>query len=543
LTAADRPVFEWLAAALVNAGHATMFGLVGDANIRLVHAFVADHAGTYIPAVHEAGAVLMAYGFAASGGGTGIATVTHGPGLTNTATALVEAAKARVPVVLIAGDTADADRHNLQNFDQRGFVLATGASLVQVGASRTATADLHRALGMAQTRSGPVVLNVPTELMHSTVDRTGDASRVPVPAPTPVAAEESIQEVAALLAGARRPLVLAGRGSITARGSVVHLARRLGAPLATTLGAKDLFRDDPADVGVFGTLSSARALDAIGRADCVVALGAGLNPFTTDRGRLLRGKTLVHVEADADRLVNSGANSVPVVADAGWFADRLVELLDLAEIPPSGFAAELLSVHSDPPGPPSRRATAAGTVLVEDALRAVEQAVPADRVLVNDAGRFLVHAWPLLRVRDPTLFVNPVRFGAIGTGMATAIGAAHAHRDRPTLLVTGDGGFMLGGLGELHCAVRDELDLIVVICNDSSYGAEYRLLREHGTDPALSLFAWPDFAAVARSFGATAVTVRSSADLAAMTLAIGSSPRPLVIDLRLDATVLDGPAP
>jgi thiamine pyrophosphate-dependent acetolactate synthase large subunit-like protein len=117
--------------------------------------------------------------------------------------------------------------------------------------------------------------------------------------------------------------------------------------------------------------------------------------------------------------------------------------------------------------------------------------------------------------------------------MGAAIGAAVAARDEPTVLVTGDGGFMMNGLAELHSAIRARLPLIVVICNDGSYGAEYDQFLNRGVSPELSLFQWPDFAEVARSLGADGLSIESVSDVPVAVAAIDSPTRPVVLDLRI----------
>jgi acetolactate synthase-1/2/3 large subunit len=126
-------------------------------------------------------------------------------------------------------------------------------------------------------------------------------------------------------------------------------------------------------------------------------------------------------------------------------------------------------------------------------------------------------------------------FGAVGLGMGAAIGAAAAAGDEPVLLVTGDGGFMMNGLAELHSAIREALSLIVVICNDSSYGAEYDQYVNKGVKPDLSLFTWPSFPAVAQAVGAVGVAVVSLDDLPAAVAAVQNSGGCVVIDVRVDA--------
>jgi thiamine pyrophosphate-dependent acetolactate synthase large subunit-like protein len=124
-------------------------------------------------------------------------------------------------------------------------------------------------------------------------------------------------------------------------------------------------------------------------------------------------------------------------------------------------------------------------------------------------------------------------FGAVGLGMGAAIGAACAAQDEPTLFITGDGGFMMNGLAELHSAIRQDIPLIVVICNDGSYGAEYDQYVNKGVKTDLSLFSWPSFPAVARSLGADGYAVQTADQLPAALEAVRAQRRHVVIDVRI----------
>jgi thiamine pyrophosphate-dependent acetolactate synthase large subunit-like protein len=162
------------------------------------------------------------------------------------------------------------------------------------------------------------------------------------------------------------------------------------------------------------------------------------------------------------------------------------------------------------------------------------RALPAQRTVVWDGGRFLGEALKYICGPDYRSEVLSTAFGAVGLGMGAAIGAACAAGDEPTLFITGDGGFMMNGLAELHSAIRASLPVIVVICDDGSYGAEYDQYVHKSVSPALSLFAWPSFAEVARAMGADGVTVASVADVPAAVAAAHAPVRPLVIDVLID---------
>ena len=140
----------------------------------------------------------------------------------------------------------------------------------------------------------------------------------------------------------------------------------------------------------------------------------------------------------------------------------------------------------------------------------------------------------LIDAHDPQRWIYTQGFGSIGLDGATAIGAAVGAPGEPTLYVCGDGGFMSGTLQELHAAVRENLDIIVVVCNDGAYGAEHIHFRHLNMDPVLSTFQWPDIAPVAEAIGLQGVTVRNLDDLGVAERAIADRTGPILIDLKLD---------
>ena len=527
------PAFQSIAQAVADQGLNTMFGLMGDANLFMVDHYVRGCGGTFVPAVHEGSAVIMALAFTHVTGQTGAATVTHGPALTNCVTALTEGARGRVPMVLLAGDTPVLMPENLQNTNQSDVVATTGAGFVQMRSPETASADVARAFFQAAIERRPVVLNMPADMMWQESEHTKVVYPVPV-VPSSAPEGEPLEEAVGIIASARRPIVLAGIGAIGARDKIVVLADRLEAPLATTLRAKGLFEGHPYDMDVFGTVSSPTAYDLIAKADCIICLGGGLHFFTTDRGKLVEGKRVIQVNNDVAAIGKNLHPDVALVADAGLAADKIIWWLDEAEIQPSGFTKELEGVElvDHPPGKPEKSKD--GFVNYEYALDRFEAALPNDRILVTDGGRFMTEVWCRLSVPDPRSFVTMESFGSIGLGMQEAIGAGVAAPDRLVVLFTGDGGFMMGGLGEFNTAVRMNLDFVVIVANDAAYGAEHVQFRDRQMDPGLSTFEWPSFAEAAIALGGEGVTVDSNDSLETALEAIKSRKKPLLIDLKLD---------
>lgn len=510
----------------------TMFGLMGDANLFMVDSFVRDCGGRFVPAAHEGSSVLMALAYAHVAGKIGVATVTHGPALTNCMTALTEGVRGHTPMVLLAGDTPVASPRHLQSIDQRELVKATGAGFEQVRAPDTVSKDVARAFYRAQVERRPIVLNMPADFMWEEVEHQVEVLDV-FTAPGGVAEGGILDEAIGMIASARRPLILAGGGAVAARDQLIALADRLEAPLATTLKAKGLFGGHPYNIDIFGTLSTPAAYELIAQSDCIVCFGTGLHEFTTDRGKLMKGKRIVQADIEPTAIGGGLHPDAALVADAGLTAETIVYWLDQADIPPSGFTRELdigmLTAH-----PAGTDKAADGFVNFVHALERLEQALPDDRVLVTDGGRFMTEVWCRISVPDPQSFICTVNFGSIGLGLQEAVGAGLAAPSRPVVLFSGDGGFMMGGINEFNTAVRLGLDLIVIVANDSAYGAEHIQFLDRKMDPSLTEFHWPSFAGIARSLGGQGIEVRSNEELETALAALKTREGPMLIELRLD---------
>ena len=525
-------VYQAIARAVSDHGVETMFGLMGDANLFIVDSFVRECAGRFVPAAHEGSSVLMALAYAQVSGKVGVASVTHGPALTNCMTALTEGVRGHIPMVLLAGDTPVANPRHLQGIDQREVVKASGAGFVQLRAPDTVGMDVARAFYRAQVERRPIVLNMPADFMWETANHKTQVLDV-FTAPGGVAEGDTLDEAIGMIASARRPLILAGGGAVSARDQLIKLADRLEAPLATTLKAKGLFNDHPYNIDIFGTLSTPAAYDLIAQSDCIVCFGTALHDFTTDRGKLMKDKRIVQVDVEPTAIGGGLHPDAALVADAGLTAETILYWLDEAEIAASGFTRELdvdtLTLH--PTGPDK---TADGCVNYVHALERLETALPKDRVLVTDGGRFMTEVWCRISAPNPQSFVVTANFGSIGLGLQEAVGAGLAAPDRPVVMFSGDGGFMMGGINEFNTAVRLGLDLIVIVANDSAYGAEHIQFLDRKMDPSLTEFHWPSFAGIATSLGGQGYEVRTAEELETALTALETRKGPVLIELRLD---------
>ncbi|MBV6756190.1 thiamine pyrophosphate-binding protein [Rhodococcus opacus] len=526
--------YEVAAEALSKQGVRTIFGLMGDANLAYIGAYVENEGGEFVAAVAEGSAVSMADGYHRMSGEVGVASVTHGPAVTNCLTALTEAVRARSEVLLITGGTPDV-HHHFQALDLEGFARGAGAQYLRVRRPDDVSADIAQAFVRIRAEGRPLLLDIPYDLLEKS------AEYIPAPQPTvecatAVPGPDAVDDVLGILLSSRRPMILAGRGAVRpdARDAILRLARLLDVPVTTSLLAKDLFRGEPENLGIHGNLSSAVAAEEIARADCVIAFGASLNTFTTDGNALLHGKAVIQCDVRADAIGRFGPVSSALIADAGLAARALCDRLEESgyTAPVTGRVEALAEKEAMSGRQLYRSITGGGTVDMRDAMSWLGDVVPAGTQIVTDVGRFSFAAWKHLNV-TPGRFTVPGAFGSIGLGIGTAAGAAAARRDVPTVCIAGDGGGMMGIL-ELTTAVRCELPLIVVILNDNCYGAEYRKLADLGLKTVHSEVAWPEFAEVARSLGARAVTVREDKDLVVAADAISGGDFPLLVEIKAD---------
>ncbi len=529
--------FEAIAEAVVAEGVEVVFGVLGGSNERMVNELVWKHGVRFVPARHEQGAVGMADGYSRATGRVGVATVEKGPGLTNTATAMTAARLSRSAVLLIAGDKVLGSRLGNMDIDQPPVIQATAGALQPANTPETLADEVRLAFRHLRLGLGPIVLNVPTSLSESTMPEgwryvTSSHGLASDQAPAPDA--ERLAAVAGLLRRSRRPVILAGRGAVRsgARPALVALADRVGAVLATTLQAKGWFHGHPFDLGIAGGFAPSQARSILGRADLVVAFGASLNAYTLDHGRLCPRAKLVQVDLDPASIGALAAVDEGVVGDARVTAERLLEALG-SDTGAGWRTAELAAeIEEIDPWADLDFTERPGYVNRHELVRVCEEVLPRERLLVVGIGHFMGTPAAHLSVPSPEDQVLPWRLGAIGSGLPAAVGAAVGRPDRLVVVFEGDVSFMMT-LQELETAVRCRIPLLVIIENDQGNAAERIAVRRRGENPALADFANPDFAAVARAFGADGATVRSSAELRAVLSRLGTLDRPLLVDAAI----------
>ncbi|MGW0595308.1 thiamine pyrophosphate-binding protein [Streptosporangium sp. NPDC002607] len=515
-----------------------LFGVTGDSNLFFVDSFV-RRGGHYVAVTHEGAAVLMAAGYASVSDRVGLATITQGA-ITNTVTALADATRSHLPLVLFAGETPSWDDDNVQCVPTDEIVRSSGAEYLRLAQLEDADDVLSLAFRRARRSARPVVVGIPTDYAHEPCSLSGalsEIARADRSDAEVLPTREAVRTAADVLLRARRPLILAGRGATAEadRAAMLALARRLGARVATTLRAKELFRGEPADLGIFGGLRAGRSAAYFDAADVIVAMGASLNSYTTSQGAATHGKHVVHIDTDAAK-----AHSTPSIhGSAAPTARALLEELAARGIDSDRPLWDTAGPAEAGPAGSETSAEMSGdrrpdTVEYIESLELLDSLLPPDRLLTVDGGRIFFESVRRISVASPRDYVHTMSMGSIGLGLSLAMGASLADPARLSVLVSGDGGFMLGGLSEFTTAVRRQLKLLVVVLNDGCYGAEHHHFVKRGHDPATSYFDWPDFAPVARSLGGHGVEVRQLADFQRVADAIAAETWPLLVDVKLD---------
>ncbi|MDP5181757.1 thiamine pyrophosphate-binding protein [Blastococcus sp. BMG 814] len=532
--ATGRTVAQAVGETLVARGVEAVFGVVGSGNFVATNAMVAAGA-RYVAARHEGGAATMADAHARVTGRPAVLSLHQGCGLTNALTGITEAAKSRTPLVVLTAE-ATSPRSNFF-VDQPALAAAVGAMSLRATSADDAVAVAAAAVDTARLERRTVVLNLPLDVQGLPA---GGAAPPAVPAPSPVPPDEAaVARLAEALRAARRPVFVAGRGARAARTALEFLAERCGALLATSAVAKGLFRGSDWDLDVSGGFATPLAAELISEADLIVGWGCQLNMWTMRHGRLIAEDAVV-VQVDDDGTAIGAQREVAfgVVGDVHATAEAVTAVLGGPAA--GGYrTAEVRDAIAargrwrDEP----RTDEEGGRIDPRALTAALDDLLPAERVVAVDSGNFMGYPSMFLDVPDEQGFCFTQAFQSVGLGLATAIGAALARPDRLPVAALGDGGALMGA-AELETVVRLGLPMVVVVYDDAGYGAEVHHFGPDGHPLDIVRFPETDFAAIARGHGYDAVTVRGPADLEGVAAWLaGPRSAPLLVDAKVTREV------
>ena len=538
------PVFQILAEDIHALGIRTVFGLMSDDTA--VFAVTLDGLGVkFVGARHENNAIAMAEGHAYATGELSVALIGRGPATANGLHAAVAASRMGSKVLAIYGDAAvDSGAVNgigpdYKGFDAQAVLGAAGLTCFTARSAATARQTLADAVAAA-SRGTLAALLLPTNVQMANAEAWGPPAQKLPPAGQPAGARpQSIDAAAALVSKSRRPVIVAGMGAhrAGAKAALVALAEKTGALLMTSARGKDMFHGHPYNLGILGSFSHAMGRRMMDQADCVLVFGAGLNFLTMSFGASVPPVPIIQVDSVRAHIGRWTTADLAVVGDARLVAEQL-----LAAVPPRAgsekpfhsaenlarIAAFDIALDFEPAHTP--RTVDPRALGVE-----LDRLLPRERTIVYDAGNFL-GILPYLTVPTPGHLKMTSEFASIGLGFGTALGVARGRPGVPTLLVIGDGGFLMT-MSELETVVREDIPLVIVVMNDRAYGAELHFLALRKLPVGKSVFPDVDFAAVAEALGIQAHTIRTLDDVRALAPALGKPDGPILLDCKVNAEI------
>ncbi len=510
---------DMLALAFEAEGVDTLFTLMGDANMYWATAMAARPGMRVIHARHESCAVSMAEGYARATGKVGVASTTCGPGFTQIMTSLAMAARANIPLVVFAGDSPITAGWYLQQLDMAPLALATGAHFVAIRHVDRLLDNVREAFQVAQVERRPVVLSVPMDMQklpwpHMT-DYTPSAELIPAPQ-RPIPDPEIVERVCDMIAAAERPVLLAGRGATWsgAREAIEALAEQSGALLATSLLGKGLFNGNPFTIDIAGAFASDFAREQFAESDLVIGIGVGLGHYTTEGGYLYPGAQVVQIDTNPRGLWQGLKTAdLHVRADAKAAAEAILQRLQRRDIKKAGWRTAELSERIAADHPDAKEYPVQPNMV--DQRRVIEEldrTIPKDWDIVVGGGHYFSIAMTHLKGRAAEKYHVINDFGAIGSGLAAAIGIAQARGDGKVCLIEGDGSLLMH-TQELETIRRHGIRMLMTIINDGGYGAEFHKFRAGDVDASGAIHGRGDIAAMARGFGLAGATVNQMGQL------------------------------
>ncbi|HEY1044415.1 MAG TPA: thiamine pyrophosphate-binding protein [Telluria sp.] len=525
----------------------TAFGVPGESYLDVLDA-LHDSGIRFIINRQEGGAAFMAEAYGKMTGKPGICFVTRGPGATNASIGVHTAYQDSTPMILFIGQVGNdfIDREAFQEIDYRRMYGQMAKWVAQIDRADRIPEYMARAFQVATSgRPGPVVLALPEDMLTTMADVADTRRYQPVQA-APSAAQ--IDTLRGMLAEAQRPVVLLGGGTWNeqACADLRRFAEANSLPVGCTFRFQDLLDNaHPNYIGDVGIGINPKLAARVKNADLVIAIGPRLGEMTTGGYTLLASpvpqQRLVHFHADAEELgsvyqadlmINSGAPQACAMLAAMQPVDASAWRHTVEQA-----KAELAAYQQQPPVFKDGGAPLDLWQLVQDLMAAV----PRDTILTNGAGNYASWAHRFYRYGGMRTQLAPTN-GAMGYGVPSGVAAKIVNPERTVVTFAGDGEYMMNGQ-ELATAVQYKAGLIIIVFNNSMYGT-IRMHQERDYPGRVSgtTLHNPDFAALAKAYGAHGEVVTRTAEFApALARALAHTREqslPAVIELRYDGNLI-----
>jgi acetolactate synthase-1/2/3 large subunit len=496
---------------LVAQGCDRIFTVPGESFLAVLDALHDTPAIDLVVCRQEGGVAYMAEADGKMTGRPGVAFVTRGPGATNASVGVHVAHQDSTPMILFVGDVArgDRDREGFQEVDFAAMFGPLTKWVARIEDARRIPEYVTRAWSTAVAgRPGPVVLVLPEDMLRDAVEAI---DRPKVAGFCQAADPMAVGTLMEMLKDACAPIAIVGGAGWCSGAShfLAEFAERIGLPVAAAFRRQDSFpNSSPVYAGNLGYGPNPKLVERVKEADLIVAVGARLGEATTDGYTLVTpdhpGQLLVHVHPDPEELGRVYRTDLPICADMREFAE-LAAQWDTDEIAPFSAGAQ---AHREWLEWTSAQPTGAA-LDVGQCVMAMREALPADTIVCNGAGNFSGwwhRYWPYGPMPSQLAPTN----GSMGYGLPAGVAAALRFPERQVLVVAGDGDFLMNGQ-ELATAVQHGADLLILVLDNSSYGTiRMHQEREYPERVSGTTLSNPDFAALARAFGAWAETVEGT---------------------------------
>lgn len=530
---------DYVVQSLVDAGIKHAFVVTGGASIHLLHSLDGNPAIEYICPHHEQSGAMAADAAARVTGRIGCAIATSGPGATNMITGIAGAWFDSVPVIYITGQVTTFRMKGESGVRQFGFqeteILPMARPITkycaQLQAPENIRYELEKAVYMATSgRPGPVLLDLPDDLQRADIDPETLEGFVPetdaVAAPPPSLRDE-VNAIIALLADAKRPVLVYGWGVRLAGADAlaVELAERLGIPVLTSWGGRDLVDANQVHfAGTFGTHGTRSGNFAVQNSDLVIAVGARLSTRETGSplSSFAREARLVVVDIDPAELGKFPAFDkrvdLAIACDAKYFMEAFLRETNIG---PNGDISPWIRQIDDWK---SRypvcddRARAEDTVNPYALVETLSEMCPPEISIFSDTGCCIAWLMQGFKVKRGQRIYHDYNNTAMGWALPAAIGGSLALGKTPVVCFVGDGSFMMN-LQELATVAHLGLPVKIILINNGGYAmvrqTEKQWLDGHhvGTSVASGL-GFPDFCSLADSFTIPSMRVEHAADVA-----------------------------
>jgi acetolactate synthase-1/2/3 large subunit len=519
--------------ALLRNGVKHVFGYPGGAIMPLYDALVDSGLKHYL-CRHEQGAAFAADAYGRVTRRAGVCMATSGPGATNLVTGIANAYLDSVPMVVITGQVPSALQGTdaFQEVDIFGITLPIVKHSYVIRDANEISATVDEAFHLAESgRPGPVLIDFPKDVsvaMHHPQPATEPNFRWQAP----VADAAALASANEMLAGARRPLVIAGGGVVI--GDAVEAFRRFvqrsGLPVTTTLkGLGAIPTDAPEFLGMLGMHGNEAANHAVQQCDVMLYIGGRFDDRAT--GKLTHfapTARVIHVDIDPAEVSKLRRPDVAIVGELEPVLDALCPQSSDAG---AGWARQCESWKREF----AWRYDAPGEGIYAPALlRDLSRARPG-LVFACDVGQHQMWVAQHCRFDDPLQHLTSGGLGAMGYGLPAAIGAKIARPDSTVVCVSGDGSIMMN-IQELATLRRYGIDVKIVLLDNSTLGLvrQWQELFFAGNYSEVDLSDNPDFAGVARAFGISARTISQPAEVVGGIGWLLESNEPALLHVKID---------